>query len=248
MSEINWINFRGEDSRDYGILIGKNNFSARAERDVESVSVPGRDGDVIIDNGKFKNVQISCELSLFSEENSIFSNSDNFYYSWDEAAEWLKSDGNYYRLHSSYDTEHYRLACLSQGIEADNSQHWSVGKTKVSFNCKPYRYRFDGDTIHEITELNSILINPEKYDSLPYIKITGSGTIVLIIGLNSFTFNNVSGYIECDSENMTVYKGTTNLSNQFVGSYFPKLKPGRNQIAWSGTVSKIEIKPRWRTR
>ena len=51
-----YLYFAGRDSREFGIYIsGSGTFNA-PERDIEFVSVPGRSGDLTIDNGRFLNV------------------------------------------------------------------------------------------------------------------------------------------------------------------------------------------------
>ena len=78
----------------------------------------------------------------------------------------------------------------------------------------------------------------------PYIKITGSGTVVLTIGSVSTTFV-IDGYIECDSLLDLCYKGAENEGDNMTGE-FPSIPVGSTAMSWTGTVSKIEIIPRWR--
>lgn len=248
MSTINWINFKNLDSRDFGLYVRRKTAYDKAERDITFVSVPGRSGDLIIDNKKFKNIQIEYDLSLFSTQHEELTENENFFYSFEDVCRWLTEDGKYYKLYSSYDTLYYRLACLTKGITMDDQDHWSVGKFGIKFNCKPYRYRIDGDEKQTITAKNTVLYNPEMYDSLPYIKIYGNGDIYLHIGGGQYNFLNVTGFVECDSDSMNVYKQMVNKNNDYQANSFPILSPGNNTISWYGNVSKIEITPRWRTR
>lgn len=247
MSTINWINFKDLDSRDFGLFVRKKTAYDKAERDITFVSVPGRSGDLIIDNGKFKNIPIEYELSLFSTQHEELSENENFFYSLEDVCRWLTEDGKYYKLYNSYEPLYYRWACLTKGITMDDQEHWSVGKFGIKFNCKPFRYRIDGDEV-QIFTTQSHLYNSEIYDSLPYIKIYGSGDIYLHINGRQYDFLNVSGYVECDSETMNVYKNTVNKNNDFRANSYPVLEPGSNNISWAGNVQKIEIIPRWRTR
>ncbi len=91
------------------------------------------------------------------------------------------------------------------------------------------------------------ITNPENYESQPYIKITGSGTVTLTINSKAYKINSISSYIELDSEFMSAYKGSTLCNNQIAFTEFPLLQPGSNTISWTGSVSRIEIVPRWRT-
>lgn len=246
MSTINWLRFRNFDSRDHNVYVRKKNVFDRAERDLSFVSVAGRDGDIIINKGGSKNLTIKYGLSFFSSQFSEISENENFFYSIQDMKRKLVEDGGYYNLYDSYTPNYYRKACLTKGLSIEQP-HWSVGKFDLEFSCKPYLYRIDGDIMQTITQ-NTTIYNPEIYDSLPYIKITGSGDLSLVINGSYYDFTNVSGYVECDSEMMNVYKGIVNKNSDFLTSGFPKLSSGNNVISWTGTVTQIEIKPMWRTK
>lgn len=246
MSMINWLNFKDKDSRDFGLYIRKKDTYNRAKRDISFISVPGRSGDVVIDNGRYENVEIKYALRLFSTQYSELSDNQNFFWNWEDVCRWLIADGNYYRLYDSYDPLYYRKACLADEFVVEQPHH-SVGDFEVKFNCKPYRYRHDGDSVTEITQQNTVIDNTEMYDSLPYIKIIGSGDVYLHIGGRQYNFYSISDYVECDSELMNVYKNMISKNAYYQGTAFPTLEPGSNRIAWSGNVTKIQIKPRWRT-
>lgn len=247
MSTINWLKFRNFDSRDHNLFVRKKNVFDAAESDLTFVSVPGRDGDVIMKNGRHKNIPIVYELSFFSTQFKEISENENFFYSLEDVKRTLIEDGNYYNLYDSYVPGYYRKACLIKGLSV-KQPHWSVGEFSLNFNCKPFRYQINGDKMQTITVQNTQIYNPEAYESLPYIKITGSGDLSLVINGSYYDFTNVSGYVECDSEMMNVYRGTVNKNSDFLTSGFPKLSSGNNFISWTGTVTQIEIKPRWRTK
>lgn len=44
---------------------------------------------------------------------------------------------------------------------------------------------------------------------------------------------------------MNAYKGTVAKNNKMTGAGFPTLAPGKNVIAWTGNVTRLEIVPRW---
>ena len=243
---INWIEFNGQDSRDFNLYVRTKQTFNRAKRDLSFVSVPGRSGDVIIDNGKYKNIEIEYGLTLDTPQHSIMTHNENFFYAWDDICKWLSADDTYYKLVDSYDPLYYRKACLIDGLEIEQP-HYSIGKFNIKFNCKPYRYRLDGDTTLEIIQKGTTVLNTESHESLPYMKIYGSGDIYLHVGSGQYNFFNVSGYVEVDSEMMNVYKGLINKSDDYQASNYPTFQTGSNTISWSGNVTKIEIKPRWRT-
>ena len=46
---MGWFSFKGKDSRDFGILISAAPEKVRAERRVEQVTIPGRNGELTVD-------------------------------------------------------------------------------------------------------------------------------------------------------------------------------------------------------
>ena len=51
--------------------------------------------------------------------------------------------------------------------------------------------------------------------------------------------------IVIDSVLQEAYQGTT-LMNDHMNGEFPVLKPGANAISWTGTVTRVVVRPNWR--
>lgn len=242
---INYFNFNGKDSRDFGIMVRDKSTYKKPERDKEFISVPGRSGDIIVDNGRYKNFDMSYGITLFSPEitNDTNENLDLAYASYD-LKNWLSADDSYYRLFDSYDPFYFFEACLTGEIYFETfSTH--IAKTELSFNCKPYRYRFDGENMISF-EKTGVLVNPEIHNSLPYFKIYGNGDLTLHVNGQQCTIYGVSTYVEIDSDIMNTFKGVENWNGRFSGAY-PELQVGKNSIAVSGDANLIQVIPRWRT-
>ena len=94
-----------------------------------------------------------------------------------------------------------------------------------------------------------VLNNPFPFPSRPYLRIEGSGGGTLTIqsaGENSaWTFSNIDGYLEADSEQMNFYKGTQIKNHTVTGNGFPLLCPGENTLAFSGGITGLSVTPRW---
>lgn len=209
-----------------------------AERDVTFTSIPGKSGDLIEDNGRYKNVTQSYTVAILSDPFDLP-------LLVKKIAAWLGAPSGYIILSDTYDPNYFRYAKYSGNINIADIL-LKIGTAKLNFNCKPYKYSFDGQQTVTIGTAG-ILYNPEDFASAPYIKITGSGNITLSIGNASFAFKNVDGYIEIDGEIMAAYKGTELQNDKISFMGFPALAPGANHIATVGNVSKIEIVPRWCT-
>ncbi len=42
---------------------------------------------------------------------------------------------------------------------------------------------------------------------------------------------------------MEVFKGNTNQNGKYGGAEFPRFEVGKNEISWTGNVSKIKLQP-----
>lgn len=89
------------------------------------------------------------------------------------------------------------------------------------------------------------LYNPTIFDAKPLIKVTGYGTLTI----NDDDIDIASGqtHVYIDSEAQDCYTEGVNKNDKvtFESHKFPVLKPGVNYIAYSGSITKVEISPRW---
>ncbi|MBC5728144.1 phage tail family protein [Ruminococcus sp. NSJ-71] len=237
MEKLPFLMFKDHSSLEFGLLINSKGSYKGASRDVTYTSVPGRSGDLITDNGRYKNIDIKYKLTLLNTTQRAFTELTH------QIKGWLLSEQGYFRLWDSYDDKYYRLGSYSDEVDIEQELR-DLGEVDLAFNCKPFKYSFEGQKPVVFTAAGS-LYNAEFYPSSPYIKITGSGTVTLTVNNDSFTFTDIDGYIEVDSDIMNAYKGTEPQNNKMTGSGFPTLLPGNNAISWVGDVEKLEIVPRW---
>lgn len=128
--------FDGINSADYGVWISGDNVFASPSRDVEYVSVPGRNGDLIIDNGKWNNIRLTYPAFIPKGYDSQI----------DEFRRVISKKKGYRKLEDDYHPEEYRLASFSAGISPNNqSAFYRSGRFDLTFNCKPQRFLKSGD-------------------------------------------------------------------------------------------------------
>lgn len=237
IEKINRFTYKGISSADMGIIITRSPNITSAERDEELISVPGKSGDVIIDNGRFGNVNVSYEVNLLSDEIPLDLMARKI-------KAWLQGKAGYFKLTDTYDPNYYRMAAYSGSIDIEDKVR-KIGITTLNFNCKPLKYRIDGENNIEITK-KATLYNPEEWESFPYLKIMGDGAVTLYINNNSFYISAIDEYVELDSELQSAYKGNILQNSKINFANFPAFSVGANNISWVGNVSKIIIKARWR--
>lgn len=234
------IIFNGLSSEDYGIKVWQPPTYTIPERDYEIVHVPGRDGDIVLDKGSYKNTVRSYVVSFGKCDKEDFTLLAN------GLSEWLHSCSGYARLEDSYEPEYYRLALYQETNDIINAYH-KAGQTTIKFNCKPQRFLKSGDNVIRFIT-NGYLQNPTFFESRPILTIYGNGNGTVQLGEYVITLKDVDEYIVVDSELMDAYKGTINCNSKIeLNGNFPRLTKGRNDISFAGGITAVEVKPKWWT-
>lgn len=135
--------FDGKSTREFGVYItGEGVFNA-PERAVEMISIPGRDGDYVLDQGHFNNIEVTYRAGIVSDSTTDFAEAiSNF-------RNWLKSRKGYCRLTDEYNTEEYRMAVFKNAIAVEH-EGIQTGEFDVTFDCKPQRYLAIGEEVVEV--------------------------------------------------------------------------------------------------
>ena len=243
-----YFTFDGVKSLDKGLYIKSTNTLDSAARDVTRVSVPGRSGDLILDNGRYKNFPLRYECSLLDTTSAKFGQLAG------ALRDWLTRRYGYYELTDSYRKGYIRLASFKEGVAIDK-QLDMLGEVTLEFDCKPFLYMTSGLETQTFlapstSPLNPMTIqNPSNYRSKPIIKVYGSGAVTFTLNTSVF-YLTVNGALTIDSELMEVYEGTSTPANsKMVAPSYPELRTGPNffYVGGTGTVTSIEITPRWCT-
>ena len=239
---MNYFEYKGIRSSDMGLRIESKNVFSGPEYEVDFLSIPGRDGDLIAGSGRFPNVQVT--YSVFIPAKSISELAAKI----TAVKAWLYSGLNsYHTLSDTYDTAFFRHAVFSGKLDIEDELN-RIGIFTISFSCKPYRY--DAAGTESITlATGDVLLNPYPFSSKPILRIEGSGKGVLTIqseGSNAtWNFTAIDGYIEVDSEQMNFYKDTDPKNDTVSGEGFPLLSPGENTVSFSGGITAVSVIPRW---
>lgn len=233
--------FNGRSSLEYGILVEHPPEYQMPERDYEVVHIPGRNGDLVIDQGSYQNVSRTYEIAFgdFGKDFVVMANA---------ASEWLHSASGYARLEDSYEPEYYRLAMFQSEVTMENIlQH--AGRTTIEFCCKPQRFLKSGEEMRMLSDDYNSLYNPTAFISLPRIAVYGQGTGLLIVEGCTVKISNLDGSIVLDSDIQDAYEGSVNRNRDVVlmNGIFPKLFSGENTIRWTGGITRVEVVPRWWT-
>lgn len=229
-----YLTIDGRSTEDFNTWISGGGTFDSPERDVELVSVPGRNGDLAIDNGRFNNIEVEYECFI----------SKDLEYNIHALRSYLGSLTGYKVLEDTYHPEVYRLALFTSGVKVKPTTRNLAGEFTLTFNCKPQRFLKSGKRVIMFTTGGAIR-NPTLYDALPLIRAYGTGT--LTVGGTTVTITSANEYTDIDCELQEAFKGSTNCNGNITlnDGEFPKLVPGNNNV--SMTVSRLDIIPRWWT-
>ena len=232
---INYLTFDGENSKDYGVFIsGAGTFNA-PERNATTVEVAGRNGNLTIDDGTYKNVPLSYPAFIyqnFADRAAAFRNV-------------LLSRKGYKRLEDTYHPDEYRMARYSGGFEAEAVAELYGGNFTLNFDCMPQRFLKSGEKAVSVID-GDVLNNPTLQIAKPLLTLTGNGTIS-INGIE-IVVAGVTDYINIDCDLQEAYhddlSSSMNSNITLTNGEFFELVSGENTIEYTG-FSAVEIVPRW---
>ena len=234
----NTFTYKGINSSKFGILLEYMPTRATAARQVQYISIPGRDGHLIYDDPNESLAPISiipeCSIEDVSEENLR------------EIKRWLSGSGE---LIFSDEPNVYWKARLDTQIDYSIPLKL-MHQFALVFDCFPYAFTKRGDkplVFNPTTTLWQTIMMNEYSRSLPHIKIFAQGDVGLNINGVENNFYSINNYIECDSELQQCYKGNMNLGMNMSGE-FPVLVEGKNVIQFTGKIEQVIITPHWRLR
>lgn len=224
------------DSKDYNIGISGSGIYTIPARDVEKITIPGRNGQLTIDKGRYENVEVKYPAYI----------ADGFQQSYDQFRAKITQMKGYQKLRDDYSPEYYRYGLFESELSPSVGVLNRNAVFDIVFNCKPQRFLISGDEVVEFTADGQIF-NPTNQNAKPLIRIYGTG-VVTINGYQMSILGHNQSYVDIDTEIYDAYCNGTNMNryvaiNEFVG--FPILKSGNNVVDLGSGITKVQITPRW---
>ena len=122
-------------SSDYGVWISEGGTFGAASRDVEEIVVPGRDGNLTIDNGRFNAVEHVYPAYIAGDSKTRLMDLRNAL---------LSKRGHQMLLDSLHDDEFYR-AYYEKGLEPELTGNLRDASFEIMFTRDPRRFLISGD-------------------------------------------------------------------------------------------------------
>ena len=229
--------YKGISSKEMHLRVLNDVLFASPTRDVNMIQVPGRDGDLVMDNGRYNSVirSIPCRLEAPSHTNveDLINQINN----------WLVSDAKFHEFEWENDADFKYLARVEGDVISQRVLS-RFGKTTVDFRLHPIKYLKSMLTPRQIATGTSIF-NQFNVEAKPLIRLVGSGNITINIGGRSLTLERIGSGCIIDSETQTItdLQGRVTLFESMCSS-FPVLKPGNNQITFDRNDIGVYVTPR----
>lgn len=245
------IVWNGISSKDVGVVVEHYPGIILPKRKVEVIQVPGRNGDIVIEQEAFENYEQSYQVFLDEK------NYGGLESAMPKIANWLMGSYGYKKLEDSYFPEFYRMAYVANG--AQFSSWFNIyGEGTLTFNCAPQKFYKSGEREIEINS-GDTLHNPSGFWAEPIITIAFSGQTTATL---TFTTNGVAKNVIftsgsepftaiVDVHDHTVVDGYNNehiAGTNFLLGLYESMKLGSDTIiTWEGNITSLKIKPRWWT-
>ena len=172
MAIDNSIIFGGVNSADFGIYISGEGVFNAPERDVEMIEIPGRNGALALDKGRFKNISVT--YPAFNYEPNDY---DTFAERLADFRNAICAQRGYQRLEDTFHPDEYRMAAYVKGLEIKPIKYNTASEFDLVFDCKPQRWLKSGETAVTVAS-GDVLTNPTRFESGPVLEVDGYGTIV----------------------------------------------------------------------
>lgn len=237
---MNYLNYQPKQNMifgdasllDFGAFAFYCNTLDTPTRSRTTVNVPGRNGALIFDNGRYDDITRTYMVQVDSYRQAL------------NLAAKLKSINGYAKLSDGYDPEVIMEARLDT-VAGPRISGGAV-EMQITFTRKPQKFLAQGQEGIIFTASGKIY-NPTPYASNPLIRVYGSG--VLGIGGESITIDSDSAYIDIDCEIQNAYYLDANKNDRITltsGQFF-SFQPGVNNISIGNGITKIIVTPKWWT-
>lgn len=247
-------------SKSYGVYLTGEGVYDSPQRDVEMISIPGRNGQLVRDNGRWENITLTYRAGIYAATQEEFAETVRAFRDRIEFSEINNISGGrpYLYIYDDYNTDEFRLGIFKGGFEVSPVAYGQAGEFDIVFDCKPQRFLKSGETDVAIASSGRDITNPTGFKALPLIKFRLTGT-----GENSITFTssnvemgkittngaplNTDIYVDCEVGEAYYFVSGNRVSvNEYVsiGASLPSLI-GNTTITYTSNVSNVRITPRW---
>lgn len=216
--------WKGIGSDEMNLIVSKTPTIAKGKKSIEKITIPGRNGFLIIDNGTYEGFVISIECHFAKETTDQ-----------DAILAWLDGAGKL-----SLDNIRQWDAVITNSISLEKV----VGTYRsflIQFECQPVSEEIAESQFTVNSNPASITITGATASMDPIVEITGLGDVQVTVNNKAFHLYAMEGKYILDSKLKVITDiNDMNASHKMLGEY-PVLEPGVNTIDYIGTILDFEI-------
>jgi len=216
---MEWFKINGTSSNDLGIVIKDIGAIPTALRNIETVSVNGRNGNLHIDNGNYeqKTITIKCIVTDLSKIDTLKAKLQGVFY-----LERSVEEGRIYKakIKNQIDFVKYLV---------------DLKEFPIQLIMDPIAYSKTLTT--EVITSNGSIIVGGNVETPPTVVVTGTGTFTI----NGYSVTTSEDGITIDCDLMNCTKDSLNKNSAVTLDSFPVLTPGNNAITLGTGITKLVI-------
>lgn len=211
------------------IIVVESPAEVLTTENVELIDVEGRNGSLLLRKGTYHDVEKEFTLTCSDLDMNI----DEFIQNVNEFLFSNRDNKLIYYRDNKYNV--VKNVTLLDDIQTSFEE---FGDFRVSFLCEPFYY----DLLETPITLTApdMINNTGDFESEPVIKIFGNGNVQLTVKNETIQVNNVNEYVEIDSKFLLCLNSDKTNHSEYIGNFI-KLDKGKNNVSWSGNVTKVEI-------
>lgn len=222
------IYFNGNNSLSLNLYLENYPSIPITNEDYEEIPVEGRNGNLIVNKGTYPDKNIPFTFTILSPQIDI---------DFEKIYDWFTEIEDNRLIFGRYDRCYRVKKVIFGNIQ---KEFRTIGEFDVTFLCESFTQDLDSE-IHEITTNGFKFYYAGNAPGDNLIKVYGNGNIQLTINGETMRINNVSDYVEIDSNLLQVRnQDGTSKDDDSLGDFILFTK-GENIISYTGTVTKIVI-------
>ena len=233
----------GVNSEDYNVFIQRTPLIETPARRVELKNAFGVHGGIPYDERAYNNT--SLQLLMFIDGKDKIKDRE-------KVDSLLRNTGVFKELIPYWDPDKIYYIMNSDSTQYESPSWYGEKQTlQANFTVKPYKYLRDAKDI--VFTKSATAVNPFISDvAQPLITIEGTGDVTLKVNGVNYLIQNVTSSVTVDSERYSTYRRLSsgfieNQNSKYRQKNYPIFTPGSNSISVSGNVTKVTVKPRWRS-
>lgn len=160
--------FDGVDSRQFDAYIFDVDSHNAPAKQVNTATIPGRSGDLLLPGWRFGNVTHSYDVIILR----------HFERNYEELRNFLLSREGYCRLEDSIHPDEFYTAYFASDIQPEHRTRKPYGKFRLTFTRKPQRWLKSGEQEYVLLPRWYSPANPTKFGCYPLITLKCKGETI----------------------------------------------------------------------